>query len=77
MMFILKILCCTELRDPYFYVYINIIIKEAYMYIIPACQFWRGCEGETQNTRIIIIGGLQLRPESRWEGNCKIVFEKY
>ena len=76
-MFILKILCCTELRDPYFYVYIDIIIKEAYMYIILACQFWRGCEGETQNTRIIIIGGLQLRPESRWEGNCNIVFEKY
>ena len=44
-MFILKILCCTELRDPYFYVYIDIIIKEAYMYIILACQFWRGCEG--------------------------------
>ena len=48
------------------------------MYIILVCQFRRGCEGggETQNT-LIIIGGLQLHPESRWEGNSKKVFENY
>ena len=44
MIIILKILCCTELRDPYFYVYIDIIIRGIHVYYscVPILE---GCEG--------------------------------